>query len=108
MEAWISHFLNLSVVIRPVRKIDEPRWAWHIGLDAESTAILNELWAGNELEAGRMRRILCLFEMRFQDPALMRPDIAGRPVYLALSCDADELVRMKPQNLLTNLPLHEA
>ena len=38
----------------------------------------------------------------------MRRDIAGRPVYLALAADADDAVRMKPQNLLLNLPLHEA
>jgi len=108
MEAWIAHFFRLDVSIKPVRKIDEPRWAWHIGLDAESTAILNELWAGGEVEPGRMRRILSLFRMRFADPALMRPEIAGRPVYLALSCDENQVVRMKPQNLLANLPLHEA
>jgi len=108
MEAWVAHFFNLKVAIKPVRKIDEPRWAWHIGLDAESTAILNELWAGSEVEHGRMRRILSLFEMRFDDPALMRPEIAGRSVYLALACDADQVLNMKPQNLLTNLPLHEA
>jgi hypothetical protein len=38
----------------------------------------------------------------------MRPDIAGRPVYLALSANTEQEVRMKPQNLLTSLPLHEA
>ena len=38
----------------------------------------------------------------------MRQDIAGRPVYLALSATEDGVVRMKPQNLLINLPLHEA
>jgi hypothetical protein len=108
IEAWVFHFLETKIQVKPVRKIDEPRWAWHIGLDAESSAILNELWAGSEVEHGRMRRILSLFEMRFDDPALMRPEIAGRSVYLALACDADQVVNMKPQNLLTNLPLHEA
>jgi hypothetical protein len=107
MQAWIAHFFDLKVSIRPIRRIEEPRWAWHIGLDAESTAILNELWAGNEVDPGRMRRILALFEMRFDDPALMKRDIAGRSVYLALACDEAEVVRMKPQNLLLNLPLNE-
>jgi hypothetical protein len=108
LEAWSAHFFHLKVSIKPIRKIEEPRWAWHIGLDAESTAMLNELWAGADLDPGRMRRILCLFQMQFHDPALMRPDIAGRPVYLALSCDENQVVRMKPQNLLINLPVHEA
>jgi len=108
MEAWIAHFLRLEVAIRPIRRIDEPRWAWHIGLDAESSAILNELWAGGEVEQGRMQRILGLFELRFADIQAMRRDIAGRSVYLALSADAEGAVRMKPQNLLLNLPIHEA
>jgi hypothetical protein len=108
MEAWIGHFLALKVAVKPIRKIDEPRWAWHIGLDAESTAILNELWAGNEVDHGRMQRILALFELRFEDATAMRREIAGRSVYLALSANEEGVVRMKPQNLLTNLPLHEA
>lgn len=107
LELWIEHFLSVKVQIKPVRKIDEPRWAWHIGLDAESTAILNELWAGTEIEHGRMRNILAIFAMQFDDPAAMRADIAGRTIYLALACE-DGVVRMKPQNLLTNLPIREA
>jgi hypothetical protein len=108
MEAWVAHFLKVQTKIKPVRRIEEARWAWHIGLDAESTAILNELWAGNEVEQGRMRRIVALFSLQFDDPAEMRADIAGRTVYLALSSDEHDVVKMKPQNLLINLPLNEA
>jgi uncharacterized protein DUF6352 len=105
---WIRHFLGIAVHITPIRRIDEPRWAWHIGLDVESTAILNELWSGAELEPGRLQRILALFALTFEEPAEMRSDIAGRTVYLALSASEEGVVRLKPQNLLTNLPLHEA
>jgi len=108
MEAWVFHFLKVRIQVRPVRNIDEPRWAWHIGLDAESTAILNSLWAGEEVDAGRMRRILALFRLEFDDPAEMRGDIAGRPVYLGLAADGNDAVRMKPQNLILNLPLHRS
>jgi len=108
IEAWVLHFQGVQVAVQPLRKIEEARWAWHIGLDAESTEILNELWAGSQVEQGRMRNIIALFGMRFAEPAAMRPDIAGRTVYLALSANAQQEVRMKPQNLLTNLPLHEA
>ena len=107
MEAWIGHFLQLDVSIKPVRQIDEPRWAWHVGLDAESTAILNELWSGAQIDQGRMRNILALFAASFEEPAAMRADVRGRTVYLALSCESG-VVRMKPQNLLTSLPLNEA
>jgi hypothetical protein len=108
MEAWIFHFLHVKVHIEPVRNIEEPRWAWHIGLDAEATAILNALWAGEQVDAGRMRRILALFRLEFAEPGEMRRDIAGRSVYLALAADENDAVRMKPQNLLLNLPLNEA
>ncbi len=108
MESWIRHFLGVQVQIHPIKNIEEPRWAWHIGLDAESTAILNALWAGEQVDAGRMRRILALFRMSFENPDEMRRDIAGRAVYLALAADDKEVVKMKPQNLLLNLPLNEA
>ena len=106
MEAWIWHFLKLKTTIKPLRKIEEPRWAWHIGLDAESTSILNELWSGGEVEQGRMRRIVALFALQPDAPEMMRPDISGRTIYLGLSANEEGMVRMKPQNLLLNLPLH--
>jgi Family of unknown function (DUF6352) len=108
IEAWVAHFLQIRVSVRAIRRIDEPRWAWHVGLDAESSDVLNELWSGREVDAGRMRRVLALFALQFDDPAAMRSDIAGRVVYLGLSAGETELVRMKPQNLLLNLPLHAA
>ena len=107
LESWVWHFLNVKVQIKPLRKIEEAPWAWHVGLDAESTTILNQLWAGSQIEEGRMRNVLAILALQFDDPAAMRGDIQGRTVYLALSCE-EGVVRMKPQNLLTNLPLHEA
>ena len=108
MEAWVFHFLSLQTKIRPLKTIDETHWAWHIGLDVESSAILNALWKGEQVDPGRMRRILALFSLQFAEPGAMRGDIAGRTVYLALSADEADVVRMKPQNLLLNLPLNEA
>jgi hypothetical protein len=104
IERWIGHFFGVEVKVAPVRQIEDPRWAWHIGLDAQSTAVLNDLWRGEDVEAGRMRRLLALFRLDFAEPAAMRQDIAGRPVYLALAMDEENVVRMKPQNLLLNLP----
>ncbi|MEW5864975.1 MAG: DUF6352 family protein [Pseudomonadota bacterium] len=105
IERWVAHFLGVAVAVTPLARIEEPRWVWHVGLDAESTAILNDLWHGVEVEAGRMRRLLALFRLDFADPAAMRAELAGRPVYAALASDAEDVVRMKPQNLLVNLPL---
>jgi hypothetical protein len=108
IEAWIGHFHGVVVEVRGVSAIDEPRWRWHIGLDAESTAILNDLWQGREVESGRMRRIVALFRLGFAEREAMRADLAGAAVVLALSMNEDDVVRMKPQNLLSNLPLAAA
>ncbi len=107
IEAWVFHFLGTKVRVKPIRKIEEGRWAWHVGLDAESTAILNELWSGREIEPGRMRNIIALFALEFEDERAMRTDIRGRTIYLALAAE-DSVVKTKPQNLLINLPVHEA
>jgi len=108
IEAWVRHFCGVQVAVAPVRAIEEARWAWHIGLDAEATAILNALWSGSVVDAGRMRRILALLRLQFDDPAEMRADIAGRPVYLALAADENDAVKLKPQNLFLNLPLRRS
>jgi hypothetical protein len=105
IERWVRHFCAVEVKVMPLRRIEEKRWAWHIGLDAQSTALLNDLWRGEEVEAGRLARLLALFRMEFADAGVMRPDVAGQPVYLALAMDEESVVRMKPQNLLLNLPL---
>jgi hypothetical protein len=52
-----------------------------------------------------MASMLCLFKLDFEEPAVMRPDIAGRPVYLAMAMDGSKRLKLKPQNLLLNLPL---
>jgi len=105
IEAWVAHFFDIRVTVRPLRAIEERRWAWHIGLDAESTAILNLLWRGEEVEPGRMRRVLALFRMDFADAGVVRADVSGHPVYLAISANDQDQVRVKPQNLLNNLLL---
>ncbi|MGQ9365553.1 DUF6352 family protein [Azospirillum sp. ST 5-10] len=108
LEAWVAHFLAVRVSIQPVQTIRDERWVWHVGLDAEGSAILNDLYHGAAVEEERLARVLALFRLEFADPAAMRADIAGRPVYLALAMTADRRVRLKPQNLLVNLPLAAA
>jgi hypothetical protein len=107
LERWIAHFLSVKVTIKPEREIVDARWVWHVGLDAEASALLNDLYNRVEVADERMERLLCLFELRFADPADMRPAIAGRPVYLAMAMDGEQRLKLKPQNLLLNLPLSQ-
>jgi hypothetical protein len=105
LERWIAHFHGVRSVVKPVREIPDEDWVWHVGLDAEATAMLNEIYNGGELEEERMKRVIGLFRVDFRDPVVMRPDVAGAPVFLGLAAAADGTLRMKPQNLLMNLPL---
>ncbi|HEY6135308.1 MAG TPA: DUF6352 family protein [Rubrivivax sp.] len=105
LEKWVVHLLGVAVAIRPEQRIDDPQWRWHVGLDAESTALLNDLYEDKPVAAERMERLLSLFRLDFSDPVEMRADVAGKPVYLGLCSDANGGLRLKPQNLLLNLPL---
>jgi hypothetical protein len=105
MEAWIVHFLGVKVAIRIEREIDDAHWRWHVGLDAEASNILNDLYNRQPIDDARMHRLLCLFRLDFENPADMRAAIAGYPVWLAMAMDERNRLRMKPQNLLMNLPL---
>ena len=105
LERWTRHLLGVTVRIEPLHKIDDPQWRWHLGLDAEASRLLDDLYRGESVAAERQQRLISLFRLRFADAAEMRPDIAGRPVYLGLMQDAQQLLRLKPQNLLLNLPL---
>ena len=105
LERWIAHFLGVRVTIKPQREIDDKRWVWHVGLDAEASALLNDLYNEVDVDEARMGRLLCLFELDFENAADMRPGLKGRPVYLAMAMDAQQRLRLKPQNLLLNLPL---
>lgn len=105
LQKWVRHFLGVSVTIRPLQKVDDAAWRWHVGLDVEATALLNDLYEGREVEAERLNRLVSLFRLDFADPREMRADVAGKPVYLGLMMNAQGVVRLKPQNLLVNLPL---
>jgi hypothetical protein len=107
LEAWVGHFLDLSVSIQPVQTIADEKWVWHVGLDAEGSALLNDLYNGVEVGEARLARLLALFRLEFADPSVMAAEIAGRPVYLAMAMTPEGNLRLKPQNLLVNLPLAE-
>ena len=105
LERWIGHFHGTPVTVTPIREIPDEDWVWHIGLDAEATAILNDVYGGAEVGAERMKRIVGLFRADFQDASALRPENAGAPVFLGMAVSQDGTLRLKPQNLLMNLPL---
>ncbi|MBU6508371.1 MAG: hypothetical protein KGQ82_12830, partial [Alphaproteobacteria bacterium] len=105
LERWVAHFLGVALRIEPVQKIQDERWSWHVGLDSESSAILNALYRGEAVDEARLRRLIALFRVQFADPGDMQSAVAGKPIYFGLATDANQRLRLKPQNLLRNLPL---
>lgn len=102
---WVRHFLGVEVKIEALARVDDAAWRWHVGLDAEATAILNDLYESREVDADRMQRLISLFRLSFTDTAVVQDDMRGKPVYLGLAMNPQGLLRLKPQNLLLNLPL---
>lgn len=105
LERWIAHFHGVETRIEPVREIPDDDWVWHVGLDAEATAMLNDLYNGKDVDEDTMKRIVGLFRVDFRDPNDALAELEGAPVFLGLATTPQSTLRMKPQNLLMNLPL---
>lgn len=105
MSRWIAHFLRVETRIQAMASIKDAAWSWHVGCDAESTRILNALYAGQELPEDELYRIIALYRLEFEDTGVAIDSMAGKPVYLGCAIDANGVFSFKPQNLLTNLPL---
>jgi hypothetical protein len=108
VEKWIEHFLGVKTRITPMQQINDPKWSWHVGLDAVATGILNKLYNKEVLEAEELEKIICLFRLDFVDESAVAKAQAGKPVYLAIALNEQQQLKLKPQNLLFNLPLAKA
>lgn len=105
IEDWVRHFRGLETRVQAMASIRDERWSWHVGLDAEATGILNALYKGKDLDEAELVKIIGLFRMEFLNAEDLTASMRGKPVYLGLAMSAAAKLKMKPQNLLTNLPL---
>jgi hypothetical protein len=105
MRRWISHLLGVDVTIEPLTALRDAKLTWYVGLDAEATRMGDRLWHGETLDDRTMARVLALFRVTFSDAGLVVDAVGREPVYLMLAMTPNQLVRMKPQNLLTGLPI---
>ena len=105
MVRWISHLLGIDVAIEPLGELREARLSWYVGLDSEATRIGDRIWHGETLDEATAGRVIALFRLDFLDTALVTDALEREPVYLILAMTPDRIVRMKPQNLLTGLPI---
>jgi hypothetical protein len=104
---WVHHLHGLAVRVSPIERLDDADWSWFVGLDQDGTTIGNALWTGEEPPHLGRERIVALYSLTFDSADDMLARVAGRPVYLILGMTPNRIVRMKPQNLLTGLPLRE-
>ncbi len=107
LEHWLGHMSGLRAAIQPVQSIRDERWRWHVGLDVEASAILNDLYQGIAVEEKRLARLLSLFRMELEASARLVPAMEGRPIYLGMAMTERGRLRLKPQNLIVNLPWRE-
>src|SRR5262249_41013014 len=98
---WISHLLGIDVRIEPLTAVRDARLTCYIGLVAEAPGIGAQLWHGETLDARTRAGLLSLSRLTSADASLVGDKIAREPIYLILAMTSDQLVRMKPQNLLT-------
>jgi len=105
MRRWIVHVLGVEVTIEPLTELRDVPLSWYVGLDADATRIGDRLWNGEDLDETAMAGVIGLFALTFRDPSIMLDKVKGEPVYLILAMTPDKTIRMKPQNLVTGLPI---
>ena len=107
IERWVKHLLAVEVAVEPLTEPGDVALSWYVGLDAEATRIGDALWKGGTPGADERASIVALYRLTFSDPGIVLDRLADEPVYLILAMAADGALRMKPQNLVTGLPIRE-
>ncbi|MDQ2953628.1 MAG: DUF6352 family protein [Pseudomonadota bacterium] len=105
IEIWIGHILNVDAVIEPLVEVRDISLIWYVGLDAEGTRIGDMLWKGEELDDAAQASVVGLFRLTFADVRVVLDKVENEPIYLILAMTPDKIIRMKPQNLVTGLPI---
>lgn len=104
---WLKHLLAVDTRVEPFVEVKNANFSWYVGLDAEGTRVGDHLWRGDPLEEEERRRIAALYMLRFLGGAPAVAEVGAEPVYLIMAMTKDQVLRMKPQNLITGLPLRQ-
>lgn len=102
---WIRHLLAIDVEVEPLIEANNVNLTWYVGLDAQGTKIGDDLWNGEELDEAARRRVIALYRLTFRDADPVLDKAKGEPIYLIMAMTVDGMLRMKPQNLVTGLPV---
>jgi len=107
VERWLAHLLALRAEVEPLVEAIDVDLTWYIGLDAQATAIGDALWHGQELTESAREQIVGLYRLTLCDAARVMEKAVGNAIYLILAMTEDRMLRMKPQNLITGLPVDQ-
>jgi hypothetical protein len=102
---WVKHMLDVDVVVEPLNELRDVTLSWYVGLDAHGTKIGDALWHGAEIDEATRNTVVGLFRLTFCDSRVVIDRMVGESVYLILAMARDRVLRVKPQNLLTGLPV---
>jgi Family of unknown function (DUF6352) len=102
---WLAHLFAIDVAIEPLVELQAAPWSWYVGLSADATHIGDTIWNDGSLDEAMRARLVGLYRLTFRDPADMIEKVRGEPVYLLAAMTPDEKLWLKPQNLVTGLPV---
>ena len=92
------------MTVLPLTEVREVALTWYVGLDAEATDLGDALWTGRSLDERAQRRLVGLYQL---DLAKFANHDEKPTIYLLLAMSDKMTLFLKPQNLVTGLPLHE-
>jgi hypothetical protein len=101
---WVRHLLAVEVQIHALAELRDAL-TWYVGLDATATRIGDALWNGDELDQTARGLVVGLYRLTFADDAEILEITRGAPTYLIAAMSSDRILRFKPQNLITGLPI---
>jgi Family of unknown function (DUF6352) len=102
---WVEHLLAVKVEIEPLTEAHDVDLVWYVGLDAQATRIGDTLWNGEELDDVMRSRVIGLYRLAIPDANDVLDKAKGEPIYLLSAMTSEGVLRMKPQNLVTGLPV---
>ena len=107
VERWIEHLIGVEVTIEPLSALKDAALSWYVGLDQEATRLGDALWQGEGLDDQLKASLVGLYRLSIADRSLMLDHVRGEPVYVIVAMAADKLLRLKPQNLISGLPIRQ-
>ena len=103
IEAWVKHLLHVDVEVEPLTECARRQSHLVRGARRGGDQDRDLLWNGEALdEATAVAWRTLSVHSRSQR---RRPGGARESVYLILATSGDKVLRMKPQNLVTGLPI---